>query len=279
MVVNNIEVGKMKELLLQLYTRSKKNEITARGAQLSYFFLLSVFPFLIFLITLIENIPLTQQATLDQLSLLLPEAAITVVEQIIREVDAADNVTLKSLGFFSALWLASRGTFALIKSINRAYNLKENRSFLKLIATEVFATLAIMLIVLCTLGLLVFGRFLGELVFQYIGLEDIFSVLWTILRYVVLLLIVFISFMLFFLYSPNCRLRLKDVYPGAIFSTLGWFFASQLFAIYINNFGSFFITYGSIGGIIVFMIWFYISSLTLLLGGEINALIYHTFQE
>jgi membrane protein len=269
----------IKEYLLELYKRVRKNETTARAAQLSYFFILSIFPFLIFLITLIDYTPLTQQDTIEQLSLLLPEAAFAIVKQILSEVAAANNFTLLSLGILGTIWAASRGTSALIRSINRAYNINESRSFLKLNTIGILATFAIALIALFTLSFLVFGRVIGELAFQHLGLEAIFSVLWSVLRYGIPILIIFVSFTLLFLYSPNCRLLLKNVYPGAIFSTLAWITASQAFAFYVNNFGDYSRTYGSIGGIIVFMSWIYISSVVVLLGGEINATLYHTIHK
>lgn len=270
---------RIKEYLMLLYTRVQENETTARGAQLSYFFILSIFPFLIFLITLIDYTPLTQQDTLKQLSLLLPEAAFAIIEQIVSEVAAADNFTLLSLSILSTIWTASRGTSALIKSINQTYNINEHRSFLKLNAIGIFATFAMALVILLTLSFLVFGRVIGELAFQYLGLAAIFSVLWSVLRYAIPFFIIFASFTLLFLYSPNRQLHFKNVYPGAIFSTLAWISASQAFAFYVNNFGNFSRTYGSIGGIIVFMIWIYISNVVVLLGGEINATLYHLLHE
>lgn len=266
---------RIKEYLMLLYTRVQENETTARGAQLSYFFILSIFPFLIFLITLIDYTPLTQQDTLNQLSLLLPDASFAIIEQIVSEVAEADNFTLLSLSILSTIWTGSRGTSALIKSINQTYNINEQRSFLKLNAIGIFATFAMALVILFTLSFLVFGRVIGELAFQYLGLAEIFSILWSVLRYTIPFFIIFVSFTLLFLYSPNRQLQLKNVYPGAIFSTLAWISASQAFAFYVNNFGNFSRTYGSIGGIIVFMIWIYISNVVVLLGGEINATLHH----
>ena len=269
----------IKEYLLKLYRRVQKNETTSRGAQLSYFFILSIFPFLIFLITLIDYTPLTQQDTLDQLALLLPETAYAIVKQIVSEVAEANNSTLLSVGLLGTIWTASRGTSILIKSINRAYNNNESKSFFTLNVAGLFATLAMTRIILLTLSFLVFGRVIGELVFQHLGLATIFSVLWPIFRYSIPLFIIFISFTLLFLFAPNCPLPLKSVYPGALFSTLTWIVASQAFAYYVNNFGNFSRTYGSIGGIIVFMIWIYMSSVVVLLGGEINATFYQAYNK
>jgi len=266
-----------KRCLLQLYKRIQENETTARGAQISYFFLLSVFPFLLVLITLIEYTPLTQQHTLEQLHLLLPDIAVAAVEQIVQEADEVHSTTLLVLGTLGIIGAANRGALILIQSVNRAYNIEESRSLFKIIPTQIFAIFSMLLIIVFTLSFLVFGRVIGELAFQYLGLEEAFIVSWSILRYAIPLLITSASFTVLFLYSPNYRLSLKHVYPGAIFSTLAWTTASQVFAFYVNNFGDYSRIYGSIGGIIVFMIWFYMSSVVILLGGEINAALYDTF--
>jgi len=272
-------IQKIKEFLIKLYFRVQENETAARGAQISYFFLLSIFPFLIVLITLIDYTPLTQQYTLEQLELMLPEVTVNAVEQIVQEVEEVNSTTLLSVGVLGTIGAASRGTFILIKSINQAYNIRENRSFLKMLITQVFAILAMVLIILFTLGFLVFGRVIGEFIFQYMGLLAVFEVLWRIFSYVIPLLIILTVFFIFFLSSPNCRLKLEDVYPGALASTLGWIIASQLFAFFVNNFGNFSQIYGSIGGFIVFMIWIYISSIAVLLGGEINAIWYQKYNK
>ena len=268
-----------KRCLLQLYKRIQENETTARGAQISYFFLLSVFPFLLVLITLIEYTPLTQQHTLEQLHLLLPDIAVAAVEQIVQEADEVHSTTLLVLGTLGIIGAANRGVLILIKSINGAYNIEESRSLFKIIPTQIFAIFSMLLIIVFTLSFLVFGRVIGEFIFQHIGLLELFKVLWTVFSYAVPILVILSIFTLFFLCSPNCRLQLKNVLPGAIISTMGWLIASQVFAFFVNNFGNFSRIYGSIGGFIVFMIWIYISSIAVLLGGEINAIWYQKYNK
>jgi len=265
--------------LRNLYQAVQKDDVSSLGAQLSYYFILSVFPFLIFLITLLDYTPLTQQHTIDELSILLPEPAFVIVKEILTEVAAADNFTLLSLGILGTIWTASRGSAALIKAINRAYGITESRSFFTINAIGIFSTFALALIIIFSLSLLVFGRYLGLLAFQRIGMEKFFYVLWPFLRFSIPLLIIFCVFSLLYIYAPDCRLRFRDIYPGAIFATLAWLVASQLFAYYVNHFGNFSRTYGSLGGIIVFLVWLYISSSITLLGAEINAVSDRTFKK
>lgn len=262
---------KVKEFFLHLAGRVKENETTALAAQLSYFLILSVFPFLIFLLTLVTFTPLTQQHILQELSLLLPDTAFSLVRQIVNEVFDASNATLLSVGFLATLWTASRSTFAIIRGINKAYGARETRSFIKLNVIGIIITLALAVIIIFTLSLLVFGRAIGVMAFEFLGMGDAFRLIWPFLRYVIPLLIIFAVFSFLYVYSPNVPLGFKNVYKGAIFATLGWILASQAFAYYVNNFGQYTRTYGSLGGIIVFLLWLYISSLVVLLGGEINA--------
>ncbi len=263
-----------KTFSLRLVQHIRENEVTARGAQLSYFLILSIFPFLIFLLAMLDYTPLTQQDTLQQLALFLPQTAFTVVEQILTEISSANQATLLSFGFLGTIWAASRGTFAIIKSSNKAYNTIESRSFLHLNFIGIISVFALALIILFSLALLIFGRVLGQLVFESLGLEEFFYLLWAILRYLIPVLFIFVVFCFMYLFFPNVSLRLRSIYPGAVFSTVGWITVSQVFAYYVNNFGNYSRTYGSIGGIIVFLVWLYISSVVILLGGEINAILH-----
>lgn len=263
--------------LYNLYKAVQEDDVSSLGAQLSYYLILSVFPFLIFLITLLDYTPLTQQNTIDELSFLLPEFAFVIVREILLEVAAADNVTLLSLGILGTVWTASRGACALIKAINRAYGTRESRSFIKLNAIGVVSVFALALIMTFSLSLLVFGRYIGSLAFHSIGMHRFFYTVWPLLRFGIPLFIIFCMFSLLYLYAPDSPLRFRNIYPGAIFSTLAWLAASLLFAYYVNNFGNFSRTYGSLGGIIIFLVWLYISSSIALLGAEINAVLSQTF--
>lgn len=268
-------LAEIKEYLYHLYWRIQKNELSALGAQLSYYFIISIFPFLIFLLTLLDYTPLTKQDTLQQLALILPGTVFSVIKQVIAEITKSNNFTFLSLGFLGTIWTASRGTHAIIRSVNKAYGAEESRSFWQLNIIGVLSTFALALVIMFSLGLLVFGEMIGVMIFKRFGLVDLFYLLWHLLRYLIPIIIIFFVFSFIYLYSPNFSLRFRDVYPGAIFSTLGWIAASRLFAFYVNNFGNFTITYGSLGGIIVFLVWLYISSVVILLGGEINAALLH----
>lgn len=271
-----MKVDSLGMLAKALIWRVRNNEITERGAQLSYFLILSIFPFLLFLLTLLEYTPLTQEHTLQQISLILPQTAFAVVEQVAREVSRANHVTFLSLAFLGTVWSASRGTLALIRSINKAYDTSESRSFSRVNLIGIFFVFVLAVMIIFSLALLVFGKVIGQMAFEWLGLEFFFVSLWPYIRYFIPVLFLFSTFCFLYLYSPNVSVRYKTVFPGAVFSTLSWIAGSQAFAYYVNNFSNYSRVYGSIGGIIVFLVWLYISSVIILLGGEINAALHHS---
>ena len=270
----NNSVGKFKKwkaLVLHLKEQFKKNELTALGAQLSYYLILSFFPFLIVLIVLLNFTPLTEAQTISQLAYILPDEVYQLTLTILDEIRSGLNATLLSVSSLATIWAASKGTSALIKGLNKAYQVTENRSFLRLRAMGITFTFALVFIIIFSLFFLVFGRLIGLAISEYLGFTEAFLSLWEYFRYGAPLLVLFFIFTLLFRLGPNCSLSFRDVYPGAIFSTLGWVLISFLFSFYVNNYGAFSRLYGSIGAVIALLIWLNFSSLIVLLGGEINA--------
>ncbi len=265
------KLNKWKSLVLHLKHQFKKNELTALGAQLSYYLILSFFPFLIILIVLLNFTRLTEGQTINQLSYILPDEVFQLTLTILDEIRSGLNATLLSVSSIATIWAASKGTSALIKGLNKAYNVSENRSFLRLRAMGIVFTFALVFIIIFSLFSLVFGRLIGLAVSEYLGISEAFLSLWEYMRYGIPLLVLFFIFTLLYRIGPNYQLSFKDVYPGAIFTTLGWIIISLIFAFYVNNYGAFSRLYGSIGAVIVLLIWLNISSLIVLIGGEINA--------
>jgi len=268
---------KVKIVFLHLYNQFRENNISGVGAQLSYYVILSFFPFLIFLITLLKFTPLTHDHTLVELSLILPDEALSVVSSIIQEITQVNDATFLSIGMLGTIWASSRGTSSLISGINRAYNTSDSRPFWKIKLIGILFTIALAFLILFALTLLVFGKILGEFVFSYLGVSMVFYYIWTLLRYLIPVVSLFSTFLLIYILAPNTTLRIRNVLLGTTFSTLGLIVVSLLFSFYVNNFGNYSKTYGGIGGVIVLLIWLYISSTIVLVGAEINATIYRLF--
>ncbi|WP_020433810.1 YihY/virulence factor BrkB family protein, partial [Paenibacillus riograndensis] len=178
-----------------------------------------------------------------------------------------------SFGMLGTLWAASKGINAIIKGLNRAYDIEESRVFWKIRGIAFLATLFIGLVVLLSILLLVLGTWLKTQVFLLIDLPYGFQKIWDLLQYAVPLFVMFLVFTLLYWIAPSRRLTLKEVMPGAMFATLGWIITSILFSVYVNQFSNFTETYGSLGGVMILLIWLYISSIIILAGGEINAIL------
>jgi len=262
---------KIKAFAQNLYCRYHDDEVPAMGAQLTYYLILAVFPFLMFLVALVGITSLTPEQILQELGRLVPASSNDTILGVLEEIQLGSSQALLSFGMVATLWSASKGVDAVIKALNKAYDEEESRSFIIVKGLSVLFTLALACSILLAFFLLIFGHWIGEQLFLLFMLPDYFDEVWAIAQYAVSLSVLILVFTLLYKYIPNRRLTFKEVLPGAIFSTIGWLLASMLFSFYVNNFGNYSKTYGSIGGIIVLLIWLYLSSVIIILGGEINA--------
>ena len=262
---------RLSQLGKELYFRFIEDDVPALGAQVTYYLLLSFFPFLIFLITLISYTPLTSDVMLGNLSYILPRDAYEAITGAFRQTVNARSRTLLSFSMAAAIWASSNGILAMIRGINKAYDQKETRPFWKTRGISILFTIALAVLILLTLLILVFGETLGEYIFFLLGFSYLFNVSWDIIRFIAALAILTLVFIFIYRWMPNCRLSFIEVLPGSVFSTAGWILISLAFSYYVNNFTYYSNMYGSIGGIIVLLLWLYWSSVIILLGGEINA--------
>ena len=255
----------------------RDDEVIGLSAQLAYFFLLSLFPFLIFLVTLLGYLPITTADVFNLVRHYAPDQeTMELIEKNLEIVDERHGGLL-SFGALFTIWSASNGVNAIIRALNRAYNVNENRSFLVARMMAFILTIAMVFVIIVALLLPVFGKAIGLFIFSHLGLSQTFVFLWNGIRWVLSFFIMVMVFAVLYYFAPNKHLRIKEVYLGAVFATVGWQLVSLAFSFYVNNFGNFSATYGSIGGVIVLMIWFYISAMMVILGGEINAVL-RTYQ-
>lgn len=250
--------------------RIQMDNVTGLAAQLSYFFLLSLFPLLIFLFALLAYLPFSQEDILRVIRAYAPVDSMNIIEENLSVVMEA-NGRLLSFSVIGTIWSASNGMNAIIQAFNQAYDVKESRSFLFARGMSILLTFAMIFVFIVALLLPVFGKQIGLFLFDEFGLSGEFLSIWNNLRWVISTIVLFIVFTMLYLLAPNKKLKCRTVLPGAIFTTAGWALVSLLFSFYVENFGDFSVMYGSLGGIIVLMIWFYLSGLIIIIGGEINA--------
>ncbi|MBU5436639.1 YihY/virulence factor BrkB family protein [Tissierella sp. MSJ-40] len=259
----------------QLLFRFKDDAVTAIGAQLTYYLILSIFPFLIFFLNILSFTPIAREDIFGGLIIVLPIETQKILSGIITEIVQSSSETLLSLGAITGIWAASKGIMAVIRAINRAYDFEESRSYWKLRGLSIIFTIALLILLTLVFLTLVFGELLGNKVFAFIGKTETFITIWRYFRVTISLFSMILIFALLYKFSPSTkkerRIKFKNTLPGAIFASIGWIIISTIFSYYVNNFGNFSKTYGSLGGIIILLIWLYISSIIIVLGGEINA--------
>ncbi|WP_078382133.1 YihY/virulence factor BrkB family protein [Sutcliffiella halmapala] len=256
-----------------LYHRFERDEVLGRAAELAYFFLLSLFPFLIFLLTLIAYVPIKQEDVLGVIRQYAPGDTMRIIETNVLAILSEQHGGLLSFGIIATIWFASNGINAIVRAFNRAYDVNENRSFFMARGVAILLTLAMVFVIIIALLLPVFGREIGLFIFSSYGMSKEFLNVWNTFRFGVSFIILFFVFSCLYLAAPNVRLRIRDILIGSLFATVGWISVSTLFSYYVSNFGNYSAMYGSLGGIIVLLIWFYLSGLMIIIGGEINAII------
>ncbi|MDN4526907.1 YihY/virulence factor BrkB family protein [Fictibacillus fluitans] len=254
----------------------KKNDVPDLAAQLAYYFLLSLFPFLIFLITL-GGIFISPEDAVKVLNNVVPGESMKVIRENLQTVIESKKGGLLSFGIIATLWSASNGVNAVIKALNEAYGVEECRSFIMARTLAVFLTIGLIIAIVVSLVLPVFGKMIGEFIFSYLGLDQVFLSIWGLMRWLISFLVIAVVFSILYYTGPCKRLKYREVWYGAIFATVAWLIVSLCFAFYVDSFGNYSATYGSLGAVIVLMLWFYLTGMVIVLGGVINATL-HKFK-
>ncbi|AIE59114.1 YihY/virulence factor BrkB family protein [Bacillus methanolicus] len=255
----------------QLWMRIQCNDVPGLAAQLAYFFLLSLFPLLIFLVTLLPYLPITEDDLLRLIEDFAPRQTMAFIESNINQI-MSKNEKLLSFGIIAAFWSASNGLNIIVRAFNQAYEVKESRPFFVARGMAILLTVGMIIVFIVALLLPVFGRQIGLFLFSEFGLSSEFLVTWNAIRWFVSSIILFVIFTVLYWIAPNKKLTCISAVPGALFATVGWILTSLAFSFYVGNFGNYSAAYGSIGAVIVLMVWFYLTGFIIIIGGEINAI-------
>ncbi len=257
-----------------MFHRYYEDDVAGNSAQLAYFFLLSLFPFIIFLLTLVAYLPFKVESVLNLVDRYAPGETMDFIKQNVSQLLENKNGSLLSIGLIGTLFAASNGINAFVRVINKSYEIKETRPFFIARFISIVLTIAIFLVVIIALLLPVFGKIIGTYLFSFLGFSDEFLQLWDTLRWAFSFFVMFSALLFLYKLAPEKRVTFSEAFPGALFATLGWQFSSLAFAFYVEKFGHFATTYGSLGVVIVLMIWLYISAMIIILGAEMNATLY-----
>lgn len=240
------------------------------SAQMAFYFLLSLFPFLIFVMTLLPMIGFDGKDLVELIRPYVPEEAMKIIDDNVETIFSMKKRGMLSFGIILTIWSASNAINGFIRALNHAYEIEETRSFFVSRMLAILLTLGMIIVIIVALLLPVFGKLIGNFIYFHLNLSEDFLVLWEMFRWLFSFCV--IAFVITGLYyiGPNKRLKFREVIFGGLLATVGWLLASYGFSYYVSNFGNYSATYGSLGGVIVLMLWFYFSAFILLLGGIFN---------
>jgi membrane protein len=266
-------------LAKRLIKEAGDDDLSGAAAELAYRFFLALFPFFIFLAALggfiadTAGVDNPTDEVMDWLGDTLPEDANSVLRTQLDTVVQEQNPALLSLGIIGAVRAAASGVGTVMKSMNRVYEVKETRPMWQRYGLSVGLTLLGGLFVSLAFVLLVVGQVAGMSIAEKIGLEGPAAFLLTLARWPLIIALLMAAMAYLYWAAPNVDLPFKWITPGAVVFTIGWLLVSYLFGLYVANFGAYNATYGTLGGVVVLLIWFYLTAFILVLGGEINAVV------
>ncbi len=249
------------------------DEVGVYAAQSAFFMLLSFFPFLMLLLTLLQYLPFTQQELASLTFQILPESVEEFIGPVIGEIFTNSSGTIIPITIITALWSASKGVMALIRGLDAAYDVQETRGYIRLRLLSIFDTFAFLLLIVVALVLLVFGDTLVSWVQQAFPFLSESALLLLSLRTVVGAAFVALFLVLIYTFIPNRRASLFAQLPGAVAGAFGWLGFSALYSFYIEHFANYSRLYGSLTAVVLLMLWMYICMYILLLGAELNVLL------
>lgn len=251
------------------------------AAQLAFYFFLSLFPALLFLVALIGYLPVENALTelLAALGTVAPREALELLDAQLQQLARGSHGSLLTLGIVGAIWSSSAAMVAIIDALNHAYDIEERRSWWRRRIVAILLTICLALFIIGSLALVMVGPQIAAWGADRVGAAPAVDLLWRLARWPIMVLLVILGVDLVYHFAPNRRVRWSWITPGSLMATMLWLASSFGFKFYVTNFGSYNATYGAIGGVIVILLWFYVSGFAILIGAELNAVLEHASRD
>lgn len=266
-----------KQFFKDLKKEMAEDNVSNGAAALAYYLTLAIFPAMIAMLSVVPYLPIqnVDKALMDLLTQALPEQTAKMFTGVVDEVTKNKKGGLLSVGLLATIWAASNGIYAIMQQLNITYDVKETRPFWKSRLTALGLTALFGLLIVGAFSLVVFGGMVQQWLGTTMGLSPVLLALFSVARWVVIAATLTLGFAVIYYWGPDVDQKFKFVSPGSVLGVVLLVGISLAFKAYVTNFGKYEATYGSIGAVIVLMLWLYFTGLVLLLGSEINALIEH----
>jgi membrane protein len=261
--------------LVRLQREFGYDDCMGMAAQIAFYNLLGLFPLMIFLLNIIGLFPVgkaLQSELVKELGAQMPPEAASYVADTVLGLLPAGNEGLFGLGLLASLWGASMATGALITTINRAYNIRPRRNLIKQKVLSIWLTLVLAVLWMLAFVIVLVGPRVTQGVFEMLHIASETNTFWTSARLPMAFGLTLVSLSILYYIAPEAKQRFRWILPGAVTATFLWMGASSGFRVFLRNFNSYDLTYGPIAGLIILMVWFWLSGLVFLLGAEINSL-------
>jgi membrane protein len=263
------------DILKSTYQEVMEDRCLGLAAQLAFYFLLALFPALLFVVALVGYLPIENLLgeLLSAVGAVAPQELVMLLRSQLDALREGPHRSLLTLGVLGAMWSSSAAMAALIDALNHAYDVSEWRPWWKRRVVAILLTLALVTFVLIALVFLLVGPDLAIDAASWLGLAPAAAYAWQIARWPVIVVCAIIAVDLVYHFAPNRRAQWAWVTPGSVLATVLWIAISFGFQYYVANFGNYTATYGAIGAAIITMLWFYVSGVALLIGAELNSVI------
>lgn len=258
----------------ELGTEFKKDNATTLAAAQAYYYLLAIVPLLILLLSILPYLQIDPDRAVEFIGTILPGEVASIFEDTIVSVVTTPQGGLLTFGILGTLWAASNAMMAFIDSTNQAYDVEETRSFFKTRGMAIVLTLFMLVAVIIALVLPIFGGAIIDMINSIVNLPQQMEIIFQIARWAISIIVMTVVLACLYKFAPNKHFPFKEVWIGALIATVLWQLVSLGFSIYIANFGNYDATYGSLGGLVILMLWFFLTGLILVIGAEINAMVH-----
>jgi membrane protein len=266
-----------KALIKRTYNEAVNHDAQGLASQLAYYFFLALFPALLCVLAIASFFPL--QNFTDEVVRLLgpfaPQQMIDVIRQEMVKIGESQNGGLLTIGLLGALWSSSAAMVAIVSAMNRAYDIEEGRPWWKVRLTAVVLTISLSFLIVIAFTLIVAGPEMADAIGKHLPYGFVVAWVWKIVQWPVAFAMAAFGIGLIYYFAPDAEQEWVWITPGSLFATLLWLLASLGFRYYAVNFGNYEATYGTLGGVIILMLWFFITGLVIVIGAEMNAEIEH----
>lgn len=272
MDLKSLRENKFIDVIVRAIEGFFKYNINALSAETTFYLITLFFPLIMLIFSIISRTPLIDEGFMWDYLGVLPNETIDALYTMIRSVTHTSAMTLTVV--LITMWSMSNAISTITRALNRFYHVRETRNYIVIRILGMLFALFIVAAIFISFILLVYGQIIGRFIMRIIPFMPLYVLLWNILRWVVPLLVLSISLAIIYKVLPNKKVSLRSVLPGAVLASITWGLISIIFSYFANNFAGYHLLYGSVAGVIMLVVWLFMSSYVIILGGYFNAGIY-----